>query len=143
MRATTAKHLSSLHTLLYRASRGRIGKRLVNNDMLLLSTVGRISGKTHTVPLLYLCDGDEHVVIASWGGRDEHPQWYQNLEIEPRATVQIRKRRFSVCATTADSERRTRLWPHVEAAYGGYRTYQDRTEREIPLVILTAISETA
>ena len=143
MRDSTAKHLSTLHASIYRASRGRIGKRFVNNDMLLLSTVGRKSGKTHTVPLLYLCDGDEHVVIASWGGRDAHPEWYLNLQIEPKATVQIQQRRFPVRATTADSPRRSRLWPRVLAAYDGYHSYQGRTEREIPVVILTATDERA
>lgn len=114
-----------------------IGKRFVNNDMLLLSTVGRISGKSHTVPLLYLCDGEEYAVVASWGGRDDHPQWYENLQIEPKATIQIRERRIPVRAATADSERRTLLWPRVLAAYEGYGTYQSRTERQIPVVILT------
>jgi len=137
MRDGTAKNLSTLHTLLYRATRGRVGKRLVDNDMLLLSTTGRHTGKTHTVPLLYLRDGDDLVVIASWGGRDRHPEWYLNLLTNPQARVQVRRRSFGVHATTADPHRRGTLWPEVLAAYDGYRTYQGRTDREIPLVILT------
>lgn len=133
----TAKSLSSLHTVLYRLTRGRIGKRLVANDMLLLSSTGRHSGKTHTVPLLYLRDGDDLVVIASWGGRDHHPEWYLNLETNPVATVQIEGRRSEIRAATADAVRRARLWPRVLEAYDGYRVYESRTEREIPVVILT------
>ena len=139
MRDSTAKHLSTLHTLIYKASRGHVGKRLVANDMLLLSTTGRKTRTTHTVPLLYLRDGDDYVVIASWGGRDHHPHWYLNLLAEPVATVQVRRQRFRVSAETANSDRRNLLWPRVLDAYDGYRAYQAKTSREIPLVILTAV----
>ena len=137
MRDKTAKTLSTLHTALFRLTGGRIGRRLVKNDMLLLSTTGSVSGKTHTVPLLYLRDGTDLVVIASWGGRDNHPQWYTNLMSNPSATAQIEGRRLSVEAQTADAGQRERLWPEVLAAYDGYREYQSRTDREIPVVILS------
>ena len=139
MRDSTAKHLSTLHRLLYTATRGRVGKRLVNNDMLLLTTIGRRTGKRHTVPLLYLREGEDLVVVASWGGRKNHPEWYLNLLSHPVATVQLRRRRFEVRASTADSKGRQRLWPQVVDAYDGYRTYQGRTSREIPIVILRLI----
>jgi deazaflavin-dependent oxidoreductase (nitroreductase family) len=137
MRDKTAKTLSTLHTALFRLTGGRIGRRMVNNDMLLLSTTGKVSRKTHTVPLLYLRDGTDLVVIASWGGRDNHPQWYANLMSNPSATAQIEGRRLSVEARTADAGQRARLWPEVLAAYDGYRDYQSRTDREIPVVILS------
>ena len=137
MRDRTAKNLSTLHTAAFRLTRGRLGRRLVNNNMLLLSTTGRISGKTHTIPLLYLRDGYDLVVIASWGGRDSHPQWYSNLVNDPVAQVQIDGRRLVVTAETADQLFRVRLWPQVLAAYDGYREYQSRTNREIPVVVLT------
>ncbi|MCP3997775.1 MAG: nitroreductase family deazaflavin-dependent oxidoreductase [bacterium] len=137
MRDRTAKNLSTLHAAIFRTTRGRVGKRLVDNDMLLLSTTGRVTGKTHTVPLLYLRDNDDLVVIASWGGRDQHPEWYLNLSADPVAHAQINGSRFRVRATTADTERRRRLWPQVLDAYDGYREYQSRTDREIPVVILS------
>lgn len=136
MRDRTAKNLSTLHAALYRLTRGVIGRRLVDNDMLLLSTTGRHSGKPHTVPLLYLRDGDDLVVIASWGGRDNHPDWYLNIQSEPAATVQILGAKISVTAKTAAAADRTRLWEQVVTAYDGYQEYQSRTEREIPVVIL-------
>jgi deazaflavin-dependent oxidoreductase (nitroreductase family) len=104
--------------------------------MLLLTTTGRHTGKAHTVPLLYLRDEEDIVVIASWGGRDYHPEWYLNLRGDPAATIQIDGQRSKVRATTADPERRGRLWPRVLEAYDGYREYQGRTDREIPIVIL-------
>lgn len=139
MRDTTAKHLSTLHTLLYRMTGGRIGRRLVNNDMLLLTTTGRRSGNKHSVPLLYLSDGNDLVVIASWGGRDRHPEWYLNLLATPQALAQINGERIAVTARTADATERARLWPRVLAAYDGYRVYQSRTAREIPVVLLEQV----
>lgn len=136
MRDKTAKHLSTLHKALYRLTGGRIGRRLVDNDMLLLTTMGRHTGKEHTVPLLYLRDGDDVVVIASWGGRDTHPEWYLNLREHPSAAIQINGTRIEVSATTADPRQRARLWPRILDAYDGYRVDQSRTEREIPVVIL-------
>jgi deazaflavin-dependent oxidoreductase (nitroreductase family) len=136
MRDSTAKRLSKLHTSLYRITGGRIGRRLVNNDMLLLATTGRKSGTKHTVPLLYLADNEDIVVIASWGGRDDNPDWYKNLESNPEAEVQINSDRFDVRATVAGPERRARLWPQILEAYDGYREYQDRTHRQIPVVTL-------
>ncbi len=136
MRDRTAKNLSTLHRLLFRATRGRIGRRLVNNDMLLLTTTGRASGTPHTVPLLYLEDGDELIVIASWGGRPDNPQWYQNLVADPRVIVQIRGKRSNAVAETAPPKRRSLLWPRVLEAYDGYAQYQSKTDREIPVVIV-------
>ena len=137
MRDSTAKHLSTLHATLYRLTGGRIGRRLVNNDMLLLSTQGRLSGKTHTVPLLYLRDGQDLIVIASWGGRDQHPEWYKNLLANPEVAVQIDGTTHTMTATTVSQDQRARLWPLVLDAYDGYRQYQSRTDREIPIVNLS------
>lgn len=136
MRDDTARRLSQLHRLIYQVTRGLIGRRLVRNDMLLLTTRGRRTGRTHSVPLLYLRDGDALVVIASWGGRPDHPQWYQNLLADPRALVQVRSRRWPVRARTAEPAERARWWPRVLAAYHGYRIYESNTDRVIPVVFL-------
>ncbi len=136
MRDATARRLSRLHAILYRTTRGRVGTRLVGNDMLLLTTRGRASGTPHTVPLLYLQDGETLVVIASWGGRDYHPDWYLNLIAQPAATVNIGGVSRHVIARTADREERAMWWPRVQQAYRGYKAYQSRTRREIPIVLL-------
>jgi deazaflavin-dependent oxidoreductase (nitroreductase family) len=145
MRDVTARRLSRLHRGIYRLTRGRVGKRLVRNDMLLLTTTGARSGKPHTVPLLYLRDGDTLVVIASWGGRPYHPDWYHNLLAHPVATVRVRSRTWDVRARTAGAEERDVWWPRVLAAYHGYREYQSHTDRVIPVVFLepTTTSTTA
>lgn len=122
--------------MLYRSTRGAVGRRLVNNDMCLLTTTGRRSGKKHTVPLLYLRDNNRLVVIASWGGRDQHPHWYLNLVANPEADAQVLGDRWPVSARTADPNERAAWWPKVLDAYDGYAVYESRTDREIPVVFL-------
>ncbi|HEX6147581.1 MAG TPA: nitroreductase family deazaflavin-dependent oxidoreductase [Acidimicrobiia bacterium] len=136
MRDPTVKRMSSLHRVLYRVTGGLIGRRLVDNDILLLTTRGRATGREHTVPLLYLRDGDSLVVIASYGGRDRHPEWYLNLLTDPSVTAQIGRKRRSLQARTASGEERERWWPKVVSAYSDYAAYQGRTDREIPVVML-------
>lgn len=136
MRDGTVRLLSRLHTALYRLTSGMIGRRLVDNDMLLLTTTGRRTGDAHTVPLLYLEDDDRYVVFASWGGRDRHPEWYLNLLADPHGVVQVRGRRRPVTSTIATAGEREGLWVRAESAYSGYADYQNRTDRKIPVVIL-------
>ncbi len=88
------------------------------------------------MPLLCLSSGDAHVVFASWGGRDHHPEWYLNLVADPHATVQINGRIHDVEARTVGGAERARWWAAAEQAYAGYTTYQSRTDREIPVVML-------
>jgi deazaflavin-dependent oxidoreductase (nitroreductase family) len=136
MRDSTVRRLSSLHRALYRLTGGLIGRRLVRNDMLLLTTMGRKTGTVHTVPLLYIRDGENFVVIASFGGRDQHPAWYLNLVADPMVSARAGGSRLSLHARTASPEERATLWPRVVDAYDAYARYAGRTEREIPIVIL-------
>ncbi|MEE9285384.1 MAG: nitroreductase family deazaflavin-dependent oxidoreductase [Dehalococcoidia bacterium] len=130
------KAFARFHALVYRLSRGRLLARLSGNDMLLLTTTGRKSGKPRTLPLLFVKDGDRYVVVASFGGAPRHPAWYLNLVSNPAVAVQVRSRKILARAETAGPEDRARLWPQVVAAYAAYDEYQKRTTREIPLVLL-------
>jgi deazaflavin-dependent oxidoreductase (nitroreductase family) len=105
--------------------------------MLLLDHVGARSGKRRTAPLAYLRDGDDVVLVASKGGHPRHPAWFHNLRAHPDTTVQIGSSRRAVRARVASSEERARLWPQVVELYEGYAAYQRRTDREIPLVVLS------
>ena len=127
---------SALHRLVYEASGGRVGANLVRMPVLLLTTTGRSSGTRRTVPLTYLEDGDDLVLVASYGGSPTHPAWYLNLEANPEVEVQIGRERRPMRARRATPEERARLWPRVVEAYHGYAGYQRRTRREIPLVVL-------
>lgn len=120
-----------------------MGKRLVHNDMLLLTTKGRHTGRPHTVPLLYLRDGEDLVVIASYGGRDHYPDWYLNLKKHPSVGVELPGRKLEMAARTVVPAERAVLWPRVVDAYDGYAAYQSRTDREIPVVILEPTDSTS
>ena len=131
-----AKLLPGFHRLLLRASGGRIGRRFGKVRILLLTTSGRKSGRKHTVPLAYLPDGDRMVIIGSNWGSDRHPQWWLNLRQQPRAEVQLGRRRGTVVAQEASPEEKERLWPRIVDMYPGYEAYRAGTNRDIPVVLL-------
>ena len=125
------------HMYLYRATHGLIGHRIPGlPPMLLLDHVGAKSGVKRTAPLLYIRNGDDVVIVASKGGFPKHPAWFHNLRANPDTTVQIGSERRAVRARIATPQERERLWPKAVAAYHDYARYQQRTDREIPLVIL-------
>ena len=131
------RHLIGAHTHIYRLTNGIIGHRFPGSPpMLLLDHVGAKSAIKRTTPLVYIDDHPDLVLVASKGGHPKHPSWYHNLRANPDTTVQIGAERRRVHARVATPEERERLWPKALGTYSGYRGYQERTEREIPLVIL-------
>jgi deazaflavin-dependent oxidoreductase (nitroreductase family) len=126
-----------LHVSLYRATRGAIGHRVpFAPPMLLLDHVGAKSGRRRTSPLAYVRDGDDHVVVASKGGHPRNPAWFHNLRANPDTTIQVGSARLAVRARVATPDEHERLWPRAVAAWGPFESYQRRTRRQIPLVIL-------
>jgi F420H(2)-dependent quinone reductase len=136
---SATRWLGALHRLLYRASGGRIGGRLWDLRVVLLTTTGRRTGKRRTVPLCSLRDGDDVVVIASYGGLAQPPAWWLNLEANPQAELQDGRTRRPVAARNAGPAERERLWAEITARAPGYLAYEQRTTREIPVVILQSI----
>jgi deazaflavin-dependent oxidoreductase (nitroreductase family) len=129
--------LTRAHVKAYRATGGRIGGRAMGAPVLLLDHVGRKSGSRRTTPLLYLEDGSDLVVVASRGGSAAPPAWWLNLEANPETTVHVGSERRPVVARTATPEEKRRLWPRLVEMYSSYDVYQRRTERDIPVVILS------
>ena len=127
-----------LHTNLYRLTGGRVLGIIRDAPVLLLTTTGRKSGKSRTRPLLYLVEGDTYVVIASNSGSSTHPAWYRNLRSNPAATVQLGRRAIAVTAEATGKAERARLWAKALEMFPNYATYQRRTAREIPVVVLKA-----
>ena len=126
-----------LHVVLYRATGGLVGHHFpFTPPMLLLDHVGAKSGTPRTTPLAYMTDGQNLVLVASKGGYAKNPAWFHNLVANPEVTVQVGSKRRDVRARVANADERRRLWPKVVEVYGGYAGYQQRTQREIPLVIL-------
>lgn len=131
------RHVMGGHTAVYRLTGGLVGHRMPGAPpMLLLDHVGARSGKKRTTPLAYLEYGHDLVVVASKGGHPRNPAWFHNLVANPETTIQVGSRRRPVHARVAEGEERERLWERVVELYDGYRGYQERTDRQIPLVVL-------
>lgn len=125
------------NVFVYRASGARLGGSMKGVPILLLTVRGRKTGKPHTLPLLYLQDGNDYAVVASKGGWPSHPLWYVNLQAEADVTVEIGRQQLQLTARTANAEERARLWPRLVAMYPAYADYQSWTDRQIPVVILS------
>ncbi|MEA2220115.1 MAG: hypothetical protein QOJ35_2741 [Solirubrobacteraceae bacterium] len=124
------------HVRVYRETGGARGYRWRDALILLLTTTGRTSGEPRTTPLIHAVDGDRWVIVASKGGAPDHPGWYQNLQADPHATIQVQADEIPVTARTATGEERARLWGAMNEAWPAYDDYQRKTEREIPVVVL-------
>jgi deazaflavin-dependent oxidoreductase (nitroreductase family) len=131
-----ARALFSFHQAAYRATGGIIGHRLGRLTCLLLTTRGAKSGLARTLPLVYGRDGRHLVLVASKGGAPAHPAWYVNLKAHPEVVVQVGSKNLWMNARTATPAERPRLWKLMTRQYAGYDAYQERTDREIPIVIL-------
>jgi F420H(2)-dependent quinone reductase len=131
------KRFTALNNTLYRASGGRLFGSFDGNPVVLLHHVGRRSGEARVTPLLSMADGDDIVVVGSMGGTPKHPAWVHNLRERPDTEVEIGREHRAVRSRVASPEERARLWPMLVEHYPGFATYQARTEREIPVVILS------
>jgi deazaflavin-dependent oxidoreductase (nitroreductase family) len=132
-----ARVITRIHETLIRTTGGAVGGKVMGMPVLLLTTTGRKSGQSRTTPLTYLDDGDRLVVVASYGGSPKHPTWYLNLTANPDVEITRGRRTDRMHARTATAEEKAELWPRVTKAYKGYAGYQEKTTRDIPLVILT------
>ena len=124
------------HVRAYRETGGEQGYHWRGTEILLLNTTGHQSGKDRTMALIHRADGDRFVVVASKGGAPQHPAWFQNLEADPDVTVQVRDEVIPVHASVAQGEERARLWSLMTEVWPDYDTYQTKTDREIPVVVL-------
>ena len=134
------KVMSGVHSVLYRASRGRIAGRVGKLDVLLLTTTGRKTGKARTVPLLYTKTGGGYAVVASKGGAELDPAWCVNLRANPAALVELGGKRIRVKARETEGDERERLWRQMADGYKGYDNYKQKTSRQIPVFVLEPAS---
>jgi deazaflavin-dependent oxidoreductase (nitroreductase family) len=125
------------HVRRYRKTDGAVGYDWNGAPTLLLTTTGRRTGASRTTPLIFGRDGDDYLIVASVGGMPDHPAWYLNLQAEPRASIQVRANHVSVEARTATDDEKPRLWRIVNDVWPNYDAYQSRTERIIPVVVLS------
>ena len=141
MSQTQAENLfGEEHVRRYRETGGEVGHIWrEGSTILLLTTTGRTSGEPRTTPLIYAEDGDRYVIVASKGGAPEHPGWYRNIEKNPVVELQINDEVFPARARTSSGEERERLWRKANEVWSHYDEYAQKTDREIPVVVLERI----
>ena len=120
----------------FRANGGKVGGQFAGAPLLLLHTTGAKTGQARVNPMMYLADGDDHVVFASKAGAPTNPDWYHNLLANPRASIEVGDQTFNVVARVAEGETRERLWSRQKELYPGFADYEAKTTRQIPVVIL-------
>lgn len=133
---TIGRTIYRWHVHLYRLTRGFIGHKSPVGPMLLLEIRGRKSGLTRSVTLLYYEKDDVYYVVASNGGRPEHPNWLRNIRQNPDVTVQVGARRFAAVARSVSSADEPAVWDELVRHYGGWGDYQKLTTRTISFVEL-------
>ena len=124
------------HTKRYKETGGQVGHDWQGTQTLLLTTTGRKSGEPRELPLIYGTHGDDYLIVASNGGKDQPPAWFVNLQADNEAEVQVWDDRFKARARIATPEEKAEMWKTMTAEWPAYDDYQGKTDREIPIVVL-------
>ncbi len=127
------KIFTRFNVWVYRLSRGRLMNRLGGDPICLVEMTGARSGRQRTIPLMYVPDGEDVLLVASQGGAPRHPVWYHNLVAHPQVTITEGGRRRAMTARQLAGEERAAAWPICVEHYSPYAEYQTRTQREIPV----------
>ncbi len=121
----------------FRANGGKAGGMFEGMPLVLVHNVGAKSGREFITPLVYLADGDRYVIFASKAGAPVNPGWYHNLKAEPNVSIEVGTETLDVVATEATGEERDRLYRTQEEQQPQFAEYATKTERKIPVIVLT------
>jgi deazaflavin-dependent oxidoreductase (nitroreductase family) len=125
------------HVRVFRETKGERGSVWRGAPILLLTTTGSVSGESRTTPLIMRPDGESWVIVASKGGAPDHPSWFKNIEAAGGdADIDLGPEQVPVHATVAQGDERARLWSRMTEVWPPYDSYQAKTDREIPVVVL-------
>ena len=121
----------------FRTNGGQVGGMFEGSKMIVITVKGAKSGKFYEIPLVYAPDGDKFLIIGSYGGNDVHPAWYRNILANPRFKVEVGKEAFEVNARDLEGDERLRGFEILATQNPGFRDYQAKTSRVIPIIELT------
>ena len=125
------------HTDRYKETDGEVGHDWQGTQVLLLTTTGRKSGQPRELPLIYGTSGDDYLIVASKGGADAPPAWYLNIQANPGdVEIQVKGDRFKVKPRDANPDEKPEMWKTMTSEWPAYDEYQEKTDREIPVVVL-------
>ena len=136
------KTMNVVHRAILSVTFGKAGWHAAGMPVLELTTIGRKSGEPRSCMLTSpLQIGDTYLIVASRGGDDHHPAWFLNLQANPEVQVMIGgKAKHARRARIATSEERAEMWPRITTDHANYAGYQEKTDREIPLVLLEPVA---
>ncbi|MEE2665042.1 MAG: nitroreductase family deazaflavin-dependent oxidoreductase [Myxococcota bacterium] len=129
------KPFSGFNTLVYRLTGGRLMGSFQGRPVCLVTMTGAKSGKTRTVPLMYVPYKDGVIIVASQGGAPKSPVWFHNLVKHPDIEVQYKSRKMKLRARQVAGEEKAQVWPTCVEHYPSYDDYQARTDRSIPVFV--------
>ena len=124
----------------YMASGGTEGTELKGRPVILLTTIGAKSGKVRKTPLMRVEHGGEYAVVASLGGAPKHPVWYHNIVANPRVELQDGTVTKDYEAREVFGEEKAVWWERAVAAWPDYAEYQKKTDRQIPVFVLSPVN---
>jgi len=134
------KWFMNINAFLIRLSRGRIGTQLGTQTILILNTIGRKSGQPRSIPIAYFFHEGKYLTVESNWGKDNHADWYFNLQKQPQASIEVKGQTIKVNASFAEGEEYARLWEYVTKKHPPYLDYQKMTERKIPIAVFEPIA---
>ncbi len=129
------KLFTRINVIVYKLSGGKLMNKLGGDEIFLVTMTGAKSGKKRTIPLMYVQDGDNFLLVASQGGAPKNPVWYNNLVAHPDISITYAGKTYPVRARLAEPQEKEALWPVCDAHYAEYATYRKRTDRDIPMFI--------
>ena len=130
----------TINAFLIKISNGKIGGKLGTQTILILHTTGRKSGQPRSIPIAYFFHEGKYLIVESNWGKDNHADWYFNLQKQPQASIEVNGRMIKVNASFAEGEEYARLWEYVTKKHAPYLEYQKMTERKIPIVVFELIN---
>ncbi|MEH6550056.1 MAG: nitroreductase family deazaflavin-dependent oxidoreductase [Pseudomonadales bacterium] len=131
---------SKSNTFLYRLTGGRVGGKFMGKaPVCLVTMLGKKSGQWRTTPLIHIPHGDGIILVASQGGMSKNPIWYNNLVAHDEITVTVGYSKTKMKARQVSDEEKTDLWPIICAVHPGFDGYQERTDRNIPVMLCTPV----
>lgn len=134
------RQMMRMQIFFFRLSNGKMMNSMRGMPLLILTTVGRKSGKVRETPVIYVQYGTNFIVAASNAGRDAHPGWYVNLRANPQATIDVPGATLKVNAHVAEGAERAELWAELVTRAAFFEDYRRSTSREIPVVVLTPVA---
>lgn len=124
----------------FRENDGVVGGPFEGMNLMILHTTGAKTGKERLNPVATIEEDGGYVIIASKGGAPNHPDWYHNLVANPEVTVEVGTETLEAYAEVVDEPERTQLYSKMAERYPGFREYEEKTDRVIPVIKLKRMS---